>query len=460
MNKIIKTFSIILVFIFLLTTGVTCGGNGEQASLSPVVLDYWGVWNDPGDMAVLISDYRRIYPYVTINYRQFRFEEYERELLEAFAEDRGPDIYSIHNTWVNEYRTKITPLPSQMRVARKIVEGDIRKQERVITEVKPSLAIKDLTSVFPEVVAEDVVWRDTEAETPANKVYGLPLSLDTLVLFYNRDLLNNANIPQPPRNWEDFIGQVQTLTQKDSEGNILVAGAALGTAENVTRYFDVLSLLMMQNGTVMSTKTGGPTFQEMPPGVSLPSPPGREALSFYTSFAEIDSGVYTWNDDLPNSLDAFIAGQTAFFFGYSYHIPVIEARAPKLNFEITQAPQVYENNRLNYANYWVETVAKKTKSVNHSWNFVQFITAQEEAEKYVNRANRPTALRSLINSQLNDPDLDVFADQILTSQSWYWGKDAEAAEEVFKDLINDVLEGENLSKSIDLAASRVAQTWR
>jgi len=459
MNKIIKFFSLLLIFTFLLTTGVTCGAD-EQITLKSITLEYWGVWNDADDINVLISDYRALYPYVTINYKKFRYEEYEKELLEAFAEDRGPDIFSIHNTWVNKYKTKLYPLPDQVRVGRKIVEGEIRKKERVISEVKRSLAPKDVITIFPEVVNEDIVWSYTEGEVTRDRIFGLPLSLDTLVLYYNRDLLNNANIAQPPRNWEDFITQVQRLTQKDADGNILVAGVAMGAADNVSRYFDILSLLMMQNGTEMATKAGAITFNEMPKGVKLPSPPGQEAVKFYTSFAQVDSGVYTWNNDMPNSLDAFIAGQAAFFFGYSYHMPVIKSRAPKLSFDIAGAPQVFEKNRTNYANYWVEAVSKKTTSKDHAWNFVQFITGQDEARKYLTRAKKPTALRALINEQINDPDLDIFADQILTAQSWYRGKDSNATEIIFKDMINDIIEGEKIDDALDLAASRVSLTWR
>jgi multiple sugar transport system substrate-binding protein len=457
MNKFVKLFSLLLIVSFLLTTGAMCGG-APQASLQPITLDYWGVWHEPNDIRIVIDDYRALYPYVTINYRQLRFEEYEQELLEAFAEDRGPDIFSIHNTWVNEYQPKIYPAPSQVNVARRIIEGTVRKQERIITESNIMPPVKDIPAIFPDVVAEDVVWPYETDEGTTSRIFGLPLTLDTLVLFYNRDLLNNANIPQPPKNWDDFIGQVQQLTQRDAEGNILVAGAALGTADNVTRFFDVLSLLMMQNKTEMATKQGVVSFDQRPRGADIT--PGLEALDFYTSFAMIDKGVYTWNDEMPNSLDAFIAGQAAFFFGYSYHIPVIRSRAPKLNFDVANVPQVDEKNRTNYANYWVETVSKKTKSRSHSWNFLRFITQQEEALKYVESAKRPTALRALINAQLIDPDLDIFADQILTAESWYRGKDSEAAEEIFRDMVNDVLEGEKLSDAISLAVKRMRNTWR
>ncbi|MFZ5364647.1 MAG: ABC transporter substrate-binding protein [Patescibacteria group bacterium] len=459
MKKIIKIFSSALMLVFLLTTGLTCGG-GQQASVAPVTLEYWGVWHEPDDIQTIISDYRLKYPNVTINYRKFRFEEYEKELLEAFAEDRGPDIFQIHNTWVNEYLPKITPLPNRMRLSRKVVETGLRSKETTVTEDIVPLGVKDVSAIFPEVVAEDVVWPDSSDTTTQDRIFGLPLYLDSLVMFYNRDLFNNANIPQPPRNWNDFISAVQRLTTKDTDGNILISGAAMGAADNVTRFFDILSLLMMQNGTAMATKSGNVTFDEIPAGSGLTSAPGLEALDFYTSFSMIDKGVYTWNQDSSNSLDAFISGQAAIFFGYSYHIPVINSRAPKLNYEIASMPQVDEKNRTNYANYWVETVSKKSKNVSHAWNFIYFATSQTEAEKYLASANRPTALRALINKQLQDPDLDVFADQVLTAKSWYRGKDSEAAESIFKDMVNSVLEGTKLSDAVKLAVQRIRLTWR
>jgi len=35
--------------------------------------------------------------------------------------------------------------------------------------------------------------------------YASPLSINTLALFYNRDLLNEAGIVLPPVTWEEFV---------------------------------------------------------------------------------------------------------------------------------------------------------------------------------------------------------------------------------------------------------------
>ena len=170
---------------------------------------------------------------------------------------------------------------------------------------------------------------------------------------------------------------------------------------------------MMQNGAIMTDPNGMATFDKYPTELAgRPLPPGAEALVFYTDFANPEKEVYTWNDKMPYSLNAFINGQTAFYFGYAYDLPTIRFSNPKLNFGITSFPQIEGNKPIYFANYWVETVSKKTSHPDEAWDFVQFMTKAEEAQKYLNSTKKPTALRSLINNQLQDADLSVFAGQV------------------------------------------------
>ena len=90
--------------------------------------------------------------------------------------------------------------------------------------------------------------------------------------------------------------------------------------------------------------------------------PAADAVRFYTDFADPGKEVYTWNKNMPNSLEAFILGKTAFFFGYAYHLPTIKSRAPKLNLSIVKLPQIAGNPEINFANYWLETVSRKNKT--------------------------------------------------------------------------------------------------
>ena len=178
---------------------------------------------------------------------------------------------------------------------------------------------------------------------------------------------------------------------------------------------------MMQNGTVMM-QGNSVTFDKMPANLQRELPPGEAALRFYIDFASPSKEVYCWNSELPSSVEQFAQGNAAFFFGYSYHVPYIKNLAPKLNFAVTKAPQIENSQEINYANYWAYTVSSKTKYSNEAWNFIQFITTNADNNaKYLEKTQKPAALRSLISSQLEDPTIGAFAAQSLTAQSWYQG---------------------------------------
>lgn len=454
-----------LLFTLIITSGFGCKLTSKETAeaMQPVTLTYWRVWDGPDAFEEIIADYKALHPFVTIEYKKLRYSEYEQELLEAFAEDRGPDIFSLHNTWIKKYESKIEPMPASITMAYPVVKGTVKKETVTELRTSKSITLKELQNNFVDVVYDDVVVDVTDDDTgeTSEEVLGLPLSVDTLAMYYNKDLLNNAGIAEPPTYWnQEFQQTVKDLTKQDTQGSIIQAGAALGGSTNIERYSDILSILMMQNGAEMLSD-GRATFNQTPAALkAYKINPGLEALQFYSDFANPGKEVYTWNDSMDNSLDLFIQGKLAFFFGYAYHLPTIQARAPKLNFSIAKLPQI-ENNVLeeNFANYWVETVSKKSENADIAWDFIQFATKAEEASKYLENTDKPTALKALINNQVDDLDIGVFAEQVLTAKSWYQGEDANATELIFADMIDEANTGEDdLSDIIDLAAKRVQQT--
>ena len=77
----------------------------------------------------------------------------------------------------------------------------------------------------------------------------------------------------------------------------------------------------------------------------------------------------------------------------------------------------------------------------------------------MDKANKPTALRNLIDVQKEDLEIGVFADQLLTAKSWYQGKDSNAMELIIADMIDSVIMGEEeLEDAVRLGVQRVQQT--
>lgn len=454
-NKITILLIICLVFI---TTGCK-----QQIELEPIELNYWRVWDNSSDFSELISAYQAIHPHVKINFKKLRYEEYEDELLNALAEDRGPDIFSVHNSWVKKYQNKILPMPSTVTIPYQYTKGTVKPETVTELRTTKTLSLLDMRNNFVDVVYDDVVMKESERKDAPEKIYALPLYLDTMALYYNRELFNSAGVAQPPASWGEFQEAVKKITKIDQNDNIIQAGASIGTSSNIPRSVDLLSLLMMQNGTQMTDESGNyATFHQIPPGQKDRSyNPGIEALNFYTSFANISNEVYTWNKQMPNALQAFTQGKSAMFFGYNYHLPTIKSQATKFNWSIAQIPQIEGNPEINYANYWTETVSKKTQHPDEAWDFLNFISSAENVSQYLENTNRPTALRSLYEQQLEDADLNIFASQILSAQTWYHGPKPTSMELAFKDMIDSVVQGSATSKdAAELGAQRVSQTLR
>ncbi|HLD28369.1 MAG TPA: extracellular solute-binding protein [Patescibacteria group bacterium] len=452
-QKKIKILCLLLIGVFLITSGFGCKSpTGElKEYLKPITLEYWRVWDDDDAFEEIITAYKLIHPNVTINYRKFRYEEYEQALLEAWAEDRGPDIFSIHEGWLRKYQTKIEPMPAETKMAVQYTKSGIKKEIAYKLETRPTPTHREIKEIFADTVYNDIVID--------GRVYGFPLSLETLIMFYNRDLLNQAGISQAPTDWNTFVEAVQKITRYNSQGNVARAGAAMGTGSNTNNSFDILSILMMQSGATMTNSRGYASFTSVDKGSDYN--PGQKAIEFYTDFATPTQSSYTWDLTMDNSFASFLSGQVGMMFNYNHNLSSIRAQAPRLNLGIAPIPQVKPDSPVNYGSYWLETVSKKSAHTNQAWDFILYATKEANVKSYLDKTKSPTALKSLVNSQLEDEDLYAAATQILTASNWYIGKNQPATEEAFKEMIDTYLEA-TIDKEkegiVNRAISKINQT--
>ncbi len=466
-----RLFSALAIGATLMTTGAGCfgGSSATTAASNKVTLNVWGVFDENDAWKTLIDKYHGQHPNVTVSYTKFRFEDYNTELIRALAEGKGPDIMAVHNDELGGFANLLTPMPASVNIAHLETQGTLRKETKLVSTAESTMSIKTLKQNFLPEVVEDVVmpYQKDEKSDPVDSIYALPMGVDTLALYYNQDLLNAAGIAQPPATWSDVQEVVKTLTKIDTNGKILQSGIGLGTSKNVERSADILSVLMMQNGVKMTDERGRPSFSDVPDGTPQGVQPGVEAVRFYTDFANPTKEVYTWNSSMPSSLDAFVNGQTAMFLGYSYHLPILRTLAPKLNIGIAPLPQISSSvgtdavQKVGYANYWAEAVSKDSLNKDYAWSFILFATDKANVGSYLAEAKKPTALRSLIDGQLNDEDIGVFAEQLLTAKTWYRGKNVDAAMKAMNQLIDDTMNKtyDDPQKALENANRVVAQTY-
>jgi len=458
-----KITILILSLLFLPLAGFGCKGlsQTERQATQPVALEYWTVFDDVDAIRALIEKYRAERPYLTVNVRQLRADEFNQRFIEALAEDRGPDIVSIHNRALRQYESKLSPMPSSANdVTIRIVEGKLGSQTIVNTRSRGLISPLQLDREYVQAVKNDVII--------GGKIYGLPLSLDTMAVYYNKDLLDRAGVAEPPKNWEEFQAAVKKMTRYDRKtGRILQSGAALGTGNNIPNADDILYILFKQSGLDFATRNGLSVLNAVPQGGTRGElSAAMQVVNFYTDFANSTRDTYTWNEDMDSALDKFVNGSVGFLFGYSYHYPVIKARAPQLNVEILPLFQLNEDQRVNSANYWVQAVSQKSQRKNEAWALIDYLTHSEDTKQYLDATNRPTALRAFINAQSEQPELAPFVSQTLVSDNWYKGKDYQTASRAISTMLREWLqtppdpdkEIEWRQEILNRAAARVNQT--
>lgn len=457
----------IFLSAFLALGLVTLSGCGFSKSTAPqykVSLEVWGFGDDSYTFDRIFENYKNLNPTISkITYKKLATATYKKELIDALASGQGPDIFLIHNDWLPSFSDKIIPAPTET-----LNEQKFRQD-------------------FPDVVVSDFFDQ--------GKAWAVPLSVDSLALYYNKDLFNAAGIASPPKDWDQFVDDAAKLTEVDSTGEIVRSGAALGTAYNINRSTDILNLLLLQNGTEIVDSNGVVVLDQGKKINGETTIPAENALNFYDSFSKSGSAHYTWNKNMHYSVDAFSEGSTAMMLNYSWHESTVTEKAPKLNYAVAPVPQLKGNLPVNYANYWAYGVAKNkmintdTSTENYSssnvtndirvseaWKFLTFLTTKSDisiqtqsgvsqttsssydpASEYLKATGKPAARRDLIETQKTDPKIGVFATDNLIAKSWK-KKDPDAIEAMMAEAIDQVNLGKvTTNEAINSLASQISQ---
>ncbi len=418
---VITGAGLFIVIVFgLMFAGVIPGLKKDDGPAWEGKLVVWG-FDDRKWLEDTLGAFSTKNPGVRIEYKQFRNEaEYEAALLDTLAAGSGPDVFAVRNTGLLKHLNKIVPLAPE------------------------KLTPLQLRQFFPQVVERDF--------TVEGKIYALPFAIDTLSMIYNRDIFNQESVITPPATWDDFIALVPKITRVDQSRRIERAAAAIGgSTKNIRRAADLLSLLMLQNGVPMVTADAtSPKFS---------THEGAEALTFYTQFTNTGSNVYTWNNGLPNALDLFIQGKVAIIFDYAPTLATIRERNPLMNIDTAPVPQRKGTTQpVTYASYGGYAVARQSLNPDLSWEFIlSSATDKNLMSGYALKSGTIPALTALLNTYLEDPQLNVFARQTLVARAWQQ-VDALAVTNIFSDMIALVIENRaSVDTALRQAESEIAQ---
>ncbi len=415
------TLVLLLTFPFVLTActlkdlpviGKYFGGTATQG---PVTLNVWGLWESPPVVNTLIAKYRETHPNVTINYDDrsvIKLNDYKETVYTRASQADAPDIVVVHNSWVRGLKNSLAEAPKE------IITPEIYAQR------------------FYDVAVKSAVIDD--------KVFGLPLFYDGLVLVYNKDHFAEIDQQFPPTAWEEFRRIALALTVKGDNNQIVRAGAALGTADNIDFFSDILGLMFSQAKVEI-------------PG-ELDSKPAQDALTFYTNFAKEDK---VWANDMPEASIAFVGERVSMIIVPAWNLLDIITARPDLRVGVAPVPQALPSEPVSWGSFWMGAVTTGSRNKDAAWEFLKFLSENDqelalfsEASQY--RKYGPAFASMDLKSQL---DANQYLKPVLDQANFATSGKVSArsgnatAVAALKDAVNAILDIKNQSKIAEIMAT-------
>ena len=346
---------------------------------------------------------------LSVNYVEKPAETLATEFTEALATGAGPDLIILTQDGLWKEKAKLVVIPYA------------------------NISERDFKQTFVE---EGELFLDSSG------AYALPLIIDPLVLYYNRDLLSAAGLARPMAYWDEIYSAASKLTKKDPALNLTQSAIALGEARNIPRAKEILSLLMLQAGTPITAvpPTGG-LHSELNNNFNLSISPAESALDFYTQFSNPAKAFYSWNRSLIDAQTHFTSGDSAYYIGFASELRALKNKNPTLNFAVAAVPQSRVSGKtITFGRLRAVAISRGSKNPAQALAAATKLVARDSARALSEIMQLAPARRDILSARPSDSILSVFYDAAVQSRGWL-DPDAGATKDVWNDMIESVTSG-------------------
>jgi multiple sugar transport system substrate-binding protein len=309
-------------------------------------------------------------------------------------------------------------------------------EERARLQVIPSSSISERT------------YRDTflpifDLYLTSEGTYGIPLLVDPLVLYYNKQALTSAGIAQPPTTWEAVSGLTPSLTRITDAQTITRSTISMGGYENITNAPATIATLFFQAGQSISTNTNQGVRAALSGGgdSSFGVTSSESALNFYTEFSNPTKTTYTWSRALPTSRLMFATGDLVFYPGFASERSVIAQTNPNLSFDMAAMPQPQTaSTRVTYGRAYALVIPKASRNANGAYDVATALTQKDMLPTLARSVGMAPAVRAQLVPSNQDLFEPVFYPQALIAKGWLSPAPA-TLDTIFAAMIGNVTSG-------------------
>lgn len=359
-------------------------------------------------------------------------------IANKMAEGKGPDIVYTTGDWIANNIGKLKPIVND-------------------ETFKPN----DYRRTFVRAANETLIHDE--------KIYGIPLAVDSLGVYYNTehtlDRLPDRNTPG--KHWLQFQEDVAKLTKTDNSfERFKVAGVSIGRSDNMHYAFDILENIMIQQDVNFVSPDQSSLEFHTTTGISERGGQlnlGVDSVNYYTSYADPRFKHNSWGEFMAQNagsyknFETFAAGRLSMVFGYARDWETIEdaieERESRSLFHVDE-----DNVRVHYfpqnsglnaqlqarkliGKVHALAVSKDTTYKTVTWRYLKFVAGKENLQTFHDETNLPPSRVDLIGAQQQDPRKQVFATQAKFAKSNILPISKKELAAAFEQMIQDLNDG-------------------
>jgi len=258
-------------------------GTAACSRRSSRAISFWAIGREGEMAAKLVEQFVRLNPDLEVEIQKLPWTAAHEKLLTAYAGDTLPDLCQMGNTWVPEFAEldALEPLDAQIAASGSVLTADY----------------------FEGIL---------EANRVSGRLLGLPWYVDTRLLFYRTDLLQQAGFAAPPTTWAEWSQMLAAI-------KAMVGPERYGVLLPLNEFEQLLILGLQQPEELL--REGGRWGNFRNEGF-------RRALHYYQQMFTREWAPRMTNTQISNVWDEFARGYFTFYVSGPWQIAQFKRRMP------------------------------------------------------------------------------------------------------------------------------------
>ncbi|OZG49935.1 extracellular solute-binding protein [Bombiscardovia coagulans] len=391
-----------MVSIAALVSLTACGRTQEDAGKDDTAvtsidsskangqLTIWAMGNEGEKMGGFIKQFEKENPDVKISVTSIPWSSYKDKFQTAIAAGTGPDVAMMGNTDMATYSKALSPVPS-------------------------NLDMKDLNEGLKS------------SGKVGNTQVGVPMYVDTRVLYYRTDIAQQAGWGHAPKNWDELQKMSQDLKKVD--------GVKFGffMFPTGTDSFQGMSPFAFSAGSQFVSKDNK--------SYTFNTPELKETLNYTTSLFK--DGLANVNADVTPgaNMQQFVSGATPMMLeGPTAAGQINELGGPGFSDKYATAVMPAKTSSTSFVGGCNLSVFKSSNNKQSAWKFIQwFVQPKTQVNWYKVTADLPASNQAWKDKELTEnTKLQAFGEQLKHVQSmpvtYTWGEMSKTADTIYEKM--------------------------